>query len=127
MRPVRAIYAVPTLIICPEEPAVPRTIMLLVLTALLALALLPAAVASAASSDGIFLGCYGIKKKGNYNRVRAGVHGDVVRHDVAADATLAVTRSCQRVNSIPVIEMHIYGAVLRTKHGAVLSSPGGVS
>ena len=105
----------------------PRKIMLLALTALLALVLLPASAASAKSSDGSFLGCYGIQKKGNYNRVRAGVRGDVVGHNVAAHTTLAVSRSCQRVNSIPVIEMHIYSAVLRTKHGTVLVSTGGVS
>ena len=59
--------------------------------------------------------------------MRAGVHGDVVGHNVAANASLAVTRSCQRVNSIPVIELHIYSTVLRTKHGTVLASTGGVS
>lgn len=105
----------------------PRKFLLLGLTALLALAVLPAPAASAKSSGGSFLGCYGIKKKGNYNRVRAGVHGDIVGHNVSARTSLAVTRSCQRVNSIPVIEMHIYSAVLRTKHGTVLVSTGGVS
>jgi hypothetical protein len=114
-------------IIRPEESSVPRKIVLLAVTALIALALLPAAAASARSSDGSFLGCYGIKKKGNYNHVRAGVHGDVVGHKVSAHASLAVTRSCQKVNSIPVIEMHIYKATLRTAHGTVLASTGGVS
>jgi hypothetical protein len=106
---------------------VPRKIMLLVLTALLALAVLPVSAAAAKSSDGSFLGCYGIQKKGNYNRVRAGGRGDVIGHKVAAHTTLAVSPSCQRINSLPVIEMHIYSAVLRTKHGTVLVSTGGVS
>jgi hypothetical protein len=56
------------------------------------------------------------------------VHGDVISgHRVSANSSLAVTRTCQRLNSIPVIEMHIYKVVLRTSHGHVLAAAGGVS
>jgi uncharacterized membrane protein len=115
------------MIICAEEFAVPRKFLLLSVTALLALVSLPASAASAKSSGGSFLGCYGIKKKGNYNHVRAGVHGDISGHTVAAQATLAVTATCQRLNSLPVVEMHIYTAVLKTATGTVLAHTGGVS
>jgi hypothetical protein len=106
---------------------VPRKILLLVLTALLALVMLPASVASAKASDGNFVGCYGIQKKGNYNRVRAALHGDIVGHTVSAHGTLAVSRSCQRVNSLPVIELRIYKVLLKNENGKVLVATGGVS
>lgn len=105
----------------------PRKIVLLVLTALLALVLLPASVASAKVSDGNFVGCYGIEKKGNYNRVRAALHGDIVDHTVSAHGTLSVTLSCQRVNSLPVIELRIYTVLLKNANGKILVSTGGVS
>jgi hypothetical protein len=110
-----------------EESVVPRKVVLLVLTALVALVLLPAPAASAKASGGSFLGCYGIKKKGNYNHVRAGVHGDISGHKVSAHASLGVTATCQRLNSLPVIEMHIYTVVLETEGGKVLVHTGGVS
>jgi hypothetical protein len=115
------------LIISGEESAVPRKFLVLTMTALLALVPLPASAASAKSTGGSFLGCFGIKKKGNYNHVRAGVHGDITGHKVAAYATLAVSATCQRLNSLPVIEMNIYTAVLKTASGTVLAHTGRVS
>ena len=100
----------------------PRKIVLLVLTALLALALLPASAASARISDGNFLACYGIKKKGNYNDVRLAVTGLIRGRQVAAFAKQSVTYKCQRVNSIPVVTMWLDKVPLRVGRHAVASA-----
>jgi len=81
--------------------------------ALLGVVLMPAASASAAKANpGSYVGCYGIKKKGNYNDVRLGVTGLINGAKVAAYANEMVSASCQRVNSLPVINMKIHYVLL---------------
>ena len=80
--------------------------------ALLGVVLMPAASADAKASPGTYVGCYGIKKKGNYNDVRLGVTGLINGTKVAAYANEQVSASCQKVNSLPVINMKIYYVLL---------------
>ncbi len=81
-----------------------RSIVALVVTAL-TWTLLPAVTAQA--YPGTTAGCFGIKKKGNYNRLHIEVSGVRSGSRVAARAEEAVTARCQRVNSLPIVRMVI--------------------
>ena len=76
-----------------------------VVVALVTWTLLP--VVSAQAYPGSTGGCYGINKKGNYNRLQIEVSGVRSGSRVAARAQEAVTARCQRVNSMPISRMVI--------------------
>jgi hypothetical protein len=95
-------------------------------SAALAVTLLPAASAQAkATTPGSNVGCYSIKKKGNYNDVRLGVTRVVSGTKVAAYANAMVSASCQKVNSLPIINMYIYWTILSV-NGRHVAQSGGV-
>lgn len=90
-----------------------KKLVAVVACAALAVVALPAASAEAKSNPGASVGCYTVKKKGNYNDVRLGVTSvSASGHRVAAYGNEMVTASCQKVNSIPVVNMHIYWALV---------------
>ncbi len=82
--------------------------------------LLPAV--SAQAYPGTTAGCYGIKKKGNYNRLHIEVSGVRSGNRIAARAEEGVTARCQRVNSMPLVRLVIDHTWLvvngRTRAGA---------
>lgn len=97
--------------------------------AMLVAVLLPATEANAASIGGSHrVACFTINKKGNYNDVRAGVLGESNKlGQVAGYASLGVSASCQRVNSIPVITMHLNKVILKLTSGQILETRGSKS
>jgi uncharacterized membrane protein len=111
-----------------EGATVHRKSMVIAACAALVLLGMPASPAGAATVlGGRYVGCYGINKKGNYNRVRATVVGLInAEHRVAGRGTLGVSASCQRVNSLPVSEMHVYKVQLRRSDGYVFATAGPV-
>jgi uncharacterized membrane protein len=105
-----------------ESIAVIKKLSVIAVAATLALTLMPATSAVAAASRGGYAGCYGIKKKGNYNDVRLAVTGLVRGRTVAAFAKQSVTYKCQRVNSIPVVTMWLDKVMLRVGRRTVASA-----
>ena len=98
----------------------------LLVAAALAVVLMPAVSAEAKAGTGRYIGCYGIKKKGNYNDVRLGIIGQFKNGTVSAYANESVSASCQRVNSLPVINMTIYYTLIRV-NGVIRAKSGGVN
>jgi hypothetical protein len=99
-----------------------KKLSVIAVAATLALTLMPATSAVAASSRGGYAGCYGIKKKGNYNDVRLAVTGLIRGRQVAAFAKQSVTYKCQRVNSIPVVRMWLDKVTLKVGRHAVATA-----
>jgi hypothetical protein len=100
-----------------------RNIFVAVSTVVVAVAvLLPASPAGAATYKGKYSGCYSIKKKGNYNRIRLGSTGVIQGGQAAGYGSLKLTFSCQRLNSVPISNFHIYWVGLRVNGRQVATS-----
>ncbi|MBE7188481.1 hypothetical protein [Jatrophihabitans endophyticus] len=103
-----------------------RKTLLLVLAAALALFALPATAADATVPKGSFAHCYKILKKGRYNDVLAGARVTQSGKDVRVHGFVAVSKACQKPNSIPVSRITILHARLKNqKSGKVVRLSGG--
>lgn len=91
--------------------------------AIAAAVLLPSSPAFASSYKGNYSGCYSIRKKGNYNRIRVGSVGVIDNGKVAGYGSLKLTAGCQKLNSLPITNFHIYGVTLTVNGRKVASSP----
>jgi type IV secretory pathway protease TraF len=90
--------------------------------AVAAAVLLPSSPAFAAIYKGNYSGCYSIKKKGNYNDIRVGSVGVVDNGKVAGYGSLKLTAGCQKLNSLPVTNFHIYGVTISVNGHPVATS-----
>lgn len=91
--------------------------------AVAAAVLLPGSPAFATGFKGNYSGCFSIKKKGNYNRIRVASVGVVDNNKVAGFGSLKLTAGCQRLNSLPITNFHIYGVTLSVNGHKVATSP----
>lgn len=90
--------------------------------AVAAAVLLPCSPAAAASYKGNYAACYSIKKKGNYNHIRVGSVGVLTDGKVAGYGSLKLTAGCQKVNSLPITNFHIYGVTISVNGHPVATS-----
>ncbi|MBE7189752.1 hypothetical protein [Jatrophihabitans endophyticus] len=102
-----------------------RKTLLLVLAVALALFALPATAADATVPKGSFAHCYKILKKGRYNDVLAGARVTQSGKDVRVHGFVAVSKACQKANSIPISRITILHARLKNaKTGKVVRLSG---
>lgn len=103
-----------------------RKLLLLVLAAVLTLLVVPSASADATIPKGSFAHCYTIQKKGRYNDVEAGAKVTQNAEDARVHGFVAVSKDCQKVNSVPIVRITILHARLRNlaTGATVRMSPG---
>lgn len=93
-----------------------RKVLLTIFAAILAALFIPGSPANADISTGHKVGCYTIRKSGRYNDVQVGVtphHGKGANVNVYG--YVAVTRACQKANSIPINRISLYAVRLKDR------------
>ena len=90
-----------------------RKALLVLLATVLAVLALPAASANATPPKGDFASCYKIIKSGRYNDVAAGARVTQSAGKLRVHGFVAVSKACQKTNSIPIHSVTILHSRLR--------------